>query len=179
MNSENIKGFIYTKRNLPAFNIIGFTKFVKSGGELYDEVRSSDKWEGLKRLNSKEKNIYGIASMDKECPEGYYRYTMGIEKNENFLEVNEYNNQLYSFIIKESSWIIFTIDFEKEYGEFWSKNPYTMIEEMGYGFNNSLGLHIDVFGEVYNGHGMEFWMPVKEKNKAKKLRLTGLYTLRA
>jgi len=163
MNNGKVMGFTYAKRDMSSFDIIGFTKIVKSGGELYDEIKSSDKWEGLKRLNSKDKNIFGIASMDKECPEGYYRYTMGIKKDENFLEDNEYNNQLFSFLVKESSWIIFSIDFEKEYGEFWGKEPYKMIEEIGYGFNNSLGLHIDVYGEDYNGHEMEFWMPIKEK----------------
>ena len=41
------------------------------------------------------------------------------------------------------------------------KDPYKMISELGYRFNKSVGLHIDVYGAAFNGHTMEFWMPVK------------------
>lgn len=37
---NTIMGFAYEKRHEPSFSILGFTKFVKSGGELYDEARS-------------------------------------------------------------------------------------------------------------------------------------------
>jgi hypothetical protein len=163
MDNKEIKGFIYNRKNSSSFDIIGFTKIVNSGGELYDEVRQSNKWEILKNLNVKNKTLFGVASHDKECTEGKYRYTMGIKKDENYVEDKEYIEQLFSINISESEWIIFTMDFENEYGKFWGNNPYQLIDEIGFSFNDSVGLHIDVFGEDYNGHKMEFWMPIKEK----------------
>jgi hypothetical protein len=82
MDNNEIKGFIYNRKNCHSFGIIGFTKIVNSGGELYDEIRQGKKWEILKSMNAKNKNLFGVASHDKECTEGKYRYTMGIEKNE-------------------------------------------------------------------------------------------------
>jgi hypothetical protein len=163
MNNHEIRGFAYSIKALPSFIIIGFTKIVNSGGEMYDEIRHGDKWEILKKMNSKNKNVYGIASMDKECTEGKYRYTMGIEKNETYIEDKIYTDQLFSMTIKESDWVIFTMDFENDYGKFWGNDPYKMIGEIGYGFNNSVGLHIDVYNEYYDGHKMEFWLPAKQK----------------
>ena len=164
MENQEIKGFHYSIRNLSSFEIIGFTKIVNSGGEMYDEIiQKKEKWELLKKMNIKNKNVYGLASMDKECPEGKYRYTMGIEKDGNYVEDKNFVDQLFSMNIKESDWIIFSLDFEKDFGKLWENDPYKLIGEIGYSFNNAVGLHIDVFTENYDGHKMEFWMPIKEK----------------
>jgi len=145
---EKIMGFPFQKRHCSAFDIIGFTKIVGSGGELYGEVRTDGRWDKLKANGS----IYGIASLDEECTEGKYRYTIGVKN---------FEDEMYRFHVGESDWIIFTIDFESDYGIFWQNDPYNMINELGYSFNNSLGIHIDVFDAEYDGHEMEFWMPVK------------------
>jgi hypothetical protein len=162
MDNLEIKGFEYSIKKLSSFEIIGFTKIVNSGGEMYDEViQKKEKWEILKNMNPKNKNVYGIASMDKECSEGKYRYTMGIEKDENYIENKIYTDQLFKMSIKESTWIIFSLDFENDFGKLWENDPYKLIGEIGYSFNNAVGLHIDVFTENYDGHKMEFWMPIK------------------
>ena len=62
MEKNEIMGFVYKKMNMPSFEIIGFTKIVQSGGELYEEIRNGVKWEILKKMNVKDKTIYGIAS---------------------------------------------------------------------------------------------------------------------
>jgi len=80
---------------------------------------------------------------------------------ENYVEDKNFVDQLFSMIIKESDWIIFSLDFEKDFGKLWENDPYKLIGEIGYDFNNAVGLHIDVFTENYNGHKMEFWMPIK------------------
>src|SRR5215471_2198817 len=139
MDNREIKGFVYSIKERPSFGIIGFTKMVNSGGEMYDEIiLKKDKWEILKKMNSQNKNVYGIASMDKECPEGKYRYTMGIEKDENYIEDKSYADQLYSINIKESSWIIFSLDFKNDFGKLWGSDPYKLIGEIGYSFNNAV-----------------------------------------
>ena len=164
INSQELKNFNYCIKKFSSFKIIGFTKIVNSGGEMYDEImQKNEKWELLKNMNSKNKNVYGIASMDKECPEGKYRYTMGIEKDENYIGNKIYANQLFPMNINESNWVIFSLDYQNDFGRLWENDPYKLIGEMGYCFNNAVGLHIDVFPENYDGHGMEFWMPINEK----------------
>ena len=164
MENKKIHGFIYENRKINAFDIIGFTKIVKSGGELHDEIRSDGRWDILKNMNSKNKEIYGIASQDKECPikckencKSCYRYTMGIADDENFIANLEYDD-LFKFYVKESDWIVFKLDAENGYGELWGKDPYKMITELGYNYNWDLAIHIDVF---YENNKIEFWMPVK------------------
>ena len=161
MTKNEIIGFPYKKLNFPSFEIIGFTKIVKSGGEAYDEIRNSEKWELLKEMNVKEKSIFGIASMDKECPKDFYRYTMGIKKDDGYICNEQFKKELYSFIVKESEWIIFSLNFSNEYGKLWRNDPYKIIKDLGYNFNNNVGIHIDVFDENYDGNEMEFWMPIK------------------
>ncbi|MCL2508631.1 MAG: GyrI-like domain-containing protein [Oscillospiraceae bacterium] len=162
MESKNIMGFPYEERTLEAFNIIGFTKIVPSGGELYDEVRTDGRWQTLQSMNAADKNIYGAASHDRKCSEGHYRYTLGVRHDKSYT-ANPLHDALFELRVKKSDWIVFTLNFEQEYGAFWGKNPYAMIKELGYDFNKGVGLHIDVFSESYNGHEMEFWMPVCKK----------------
>jgi hypothetical protein len=173
MEKNKVQGFVYEKRHVGAFDIIGFSKMVNSGGELYDEIWSDGRWAILKEMNSKNKTVYGIASeatcpvtcsrSTDECPRGCYRYTMGILNNKNYFENSEYN-ELFKFHVGESEWIIFTLEANNGHGELWGKDPYKMITELGYNFNTALNIHIDVFYENYNGENdgktSEFWMPV-------------------
>ena len=46
----------------PAFDLIGFTKIVSSGGEQYDAVRGDGRWEVLRRMAGADQRIYGVAS---------------------------------------------------------------------------------------------------------------------
>jgi hypothetical protein len=162
MEKNEILGFEYKNVFMHSFEIIGFTKIVQSGGELYDEIRNGEKWDILKKMNIKDKTIYGIASLDKDCPEHFYRYTMGIKKDDGYLINEKHKNELFSFQVKESNWIVFSLDFSTDYGKLWGSDPYKIIKDIGYNFNNSLGIHIDVFREDYDGHEMEFWMPIKK-----------------
>ena len=150
-----ISGFPCEKRHLGAFDIIGYTKIVRSGGEMYDETRADGRWAALQAMAAGDKRIYGIASHDKECPEDHYRYTVGIARD------GDHADQLYSFHVKKSGWIVFSLDFERDYGKFWGSDPYKMTSALGCKFNKALGLHIDVYGSDYDGHAMEFWMPVR------------------
>ena len=89
-----------------------------------------------------------------------FRYMMGIANDENYIP-NPLYKDLFNFHVKKSDWIVFILDFKKEFGMLWSKNPYKLVEELGYKFNSDLAIHIDVFSENFNGHMMEFWMPVE------------------
>lgn len=162
-NQTNV-GYKTRYQELPAFDLIGFTKIVGSGGELYDEVRNDGRWEKLQTIAGDDKTIFGVASLDKECTKGKYRYTIGVKS----LEQSLLDNDLFTIHIKQAGWLIFTLEnFNKQYGQFWSDDPYRLIEMLGWEFNRSIGLHIDAFGASYdfNHNEMEFMMPVKHSTK--------------
>jgi len=155
-------------QELPAFDLIGFTKIVESGGEIYDAVRSDGRWEKLKTIAGDDKTIFGVASSDKECPKGKYRYTVGVKANAESLEKPRLDSDLFSMHIKQAGWLIFTLEsFSKQYGKFWSDDPYRLVEMLGWSFDRSVDLHIDAFAESYTSDqdGMEFMMPVKRSVK--------------
>ncbi len=161
-------GYKTRYQELPAFDLIGFTKIVASGGELYDEVRKDGRWERLKTIAGDDKTIFGVASLDKECPKGKYRYTVGIKANAEFLEKPRLDDDLFPIHIKQAGWLIFTLEsFIEQYGQFWNDNPYGLIEMLGWSFDSSVGLHIDAFAESYasDHDGMEFMMPVTRSTK--------------
>ena len=168
MENKEVMGFVYKEVFLHSFEVIGFTKITQSGGEVYKEIRNGEKWELLKKMNEKDKTIYGIASMDKECPEHFYRYTIGIKKDDGYSLNGEYKNNLFLYQVKESNWIIFLINFSTDYEKIWRNNPYKMLNKIGYDFNSNVGIHdhIDVFKEDYDGHEMEFWMPIKKEGSS-------------
>jgi hypothetical protein len=147
------------------FDLVGFTKIVISGGEQYDEVRKSNRWDILRQIGGADKTIYGIASFDKECTKDHYRYTLAVQKPGDLAKFPDYERQLFPFHVKQSSWCVFTLEhFVRQYGNFWEANPYKMIEKLGFAFNTQLNFHLDVYPEAYvtDDDPMEFWMPIKK-----------------
>ena len=161
-------GYKTRYQDLPAFDVTGFTKIVKSGGELYDEVRRDGRWDKLKSIAGDDKTIFGVASLDKHCPKGSYRYTVGIKAKAETTHGPRLDEDLFSIHIREATWLIFVLeDFKKQYGEFWRDDPYRLIGRLGWVFDSAVGLHIDAFAEPYasDHDGMEFMMPVKRPSK--------------
>ena len=171
---EKAQGFVYEKRHVSAFDVIGFSEMERSGGKLYSEIREDGRWEILKAMNSNNKTIFGIAS-DDACPESCdrrtdiclsgrcYRYTMGITNDESYI-ANPAYSELFKFHIKESDWIVFKFDENNGHGELWGNDPYKMIAELGHEYNSDLSIHIDVWHDKYTGEhdgiNSEFWMPI-------------------
>ena len=156
-------GYRTRYQELPAFDLIGFTKIVESGGELYDEVRSDGRWEALKTIAGDDKTIFGVASHDEQCPKGSYRYTVGVKAKAEFLEKATLDYDLFTIHIKQAGWLIFTLEsFKKQYGQLWNDNPYRLVEMLGWSFDSAVGLHIDAYAASYasDHDGMEFMMPV-------------------
>jgi len=123
--------------------------------------RNDGRWEVLKTIAGDDKTIFGVASLDKECPKGKYRYTVGVK-------ANAPHDNLFSIHIKQAGWLIFTLEsFSKQYGQFWIDDPYRLIERLGWSFDRSMGIHIDAFAASYasDQDEMEFMMPVKRSAK--------------
>ncbi len=145
---------------LPAFDLLGYTLIVQSGGEQYEAVWGDGRWEELRELAGPEGSIYGVASLDKECPQGSYRYTVAV-----LAEAAAGREDLFPLHIRESEWLVFLLhDFGDQYGGFWQADPYALIQRLGWEFNKRVGLHIDLYGPEYRSDhdSMEFLMPVRK-----------------
>jgi len=164
-DNKALAGYSSKYQRLPAFDLTGFTKIVESGGELYDEVRSDGRWEVLRNIASDDKTIYGVASLDKDCPKGRYRYTLAVKASEDHVRNACLHDSMFSIHIRESEWILFTIQYSTQYGKFWQDNPYDLVKKLGWEFNPVVGLHIDKFPPSYSSDDdcLEFMMPVRRR----------------
>lgn len=157
--------FAYRVIEMPAFELLGFTKVVTSGGELYDAVRGDGRWAMLRQMVGSDPAIYGVASFDKECPKDHYRYTLAVRCDPDAEGSLLNNKALFPFHVKHSRWVAFKLEhFVRDYGIFWQKDPYKMLAEIGYVFNTALSIHIDLYSQNYTSDddAMEFLMPIKD-----------------
>jgi predicted transcriptional regulator YdeE len=149
--------------SLPAFDLIGFTSLVESGGEQYEAVRADGRWEVLRQMAGHDKTIYGVASHDPEAPEGHYRYTVAVTAAPSHPEAADVPREMFAMHIGASEWVVFALEcFSAQYGRFWANNPYSLVKRLGLAFNNEIGLHIDAYPPSYvsDADSMEFMMPV-------------------
>jgi len=169
MEKNEIMGFAYKEMDIPSFEVIGFTKITPSQVEAYQEIlRNDDVKSEILRKIVKDKPLYCIKSRDKECPKDFWRYTIGKNNDDGHSENEEYKNELFTFQVKESKWLIFTLDVSKEciltgFIKFLHNDPYETIWEAGYEPTTSIVRYIEVHKENYDGHEMEFWIPVKKR----------------
>ncbi len=149
--------------SLPAFDLVGFTSLVESGGAQYEAVRGDGRWEILRQIAGDDKTIYGVASHDSEAPEGHYRYTVAVKAAGSHPETVDVPGELFAMHIGASEWVVFALRcFSAQYGQFWADNPYSLVRRLGLAFDNEIGLHIDAFPPSYtsDADSMEFMMPV-------------------
>jgi hypothetical protein len=157
-----------TYQEWPAFTITGISRITASGGELFDAVRRDGRWEALRRLGGEDATLYGMASFDKACSEGTYRYTLGVKNAVATAGDLFAGETLFSLPIRQAGWLVFELDdFAAQWGEFWRDDPYRMVQELGWVFDPRVGLHIDVFPPAFvlEHDPMSFMMPVKRAAK--------------
>lgn len=166
-DSLDLVGFRTRYEKLTAFDLTGFTKTVKSGGEQYGAVRSDGRWEILRDIGGAGDNvIYGVASSDDQCPSGRYRYTVAVKAPAGQFAHTPPYGDVFSMHIPESEWLVFELEsFAAQYGKLWQGDPYKMIQKLGWDFNADAGIHIDAYAPSYisDDDCMEFWMPVKPR----------------
>jgi len=151
---------------LPAFDLVGFTAVVASGGEQYDAVRGDERWGLLRAIGGTDGTIYGVASLDSACPAGRYRYTLAVRADETEARAVCPSHDLHRMRIGASEWVVFSLDhFGRQYGAYWQDDPYAMIRRLGWDFNRDLALHLDLYGPAYQSDddAMEFLMPVAHR----------------
>ena len=141
-----------------AFRIIGFSAIHKPDTpdfELWERLKNDGR---LKRLMTASTTVqlFGCSSFDPQAtighPEGSYRHTVCIEEtpelDSSILDADE----LFSLDIPASKWISFNLTKERFYNGkdylFWGDDPYAMIVRLGFRFNWTVALHMDVFRQT-------------------------------
>ena len=130
---------------------------------MYAAVRDDGRWDQLKAIGGQDGTVYGVASEDDECPKGKYRYTIAVKAPSGKSNASSIPKGLFHVHISETEWLVFEINhFETQYGDFWRRDPYATTRELGYSFNNSMGLHLDVYPPDFSSDNdySEFWLPV-------------------
>jgi hypothetical protein len=177
MNELTIKGFTYSKENLSSFEIIGFTQTGKFPESFFLEIMKGDKLEILKGMNPKNKRIFYMLSDDEKFSWDTIdaiRYTIGVIKDENYVEDKNYK-ELFTMKIKESEWVIFSKEYDngfqhtydpKEFRIIKDYDPWEMLKETEKLDRvqrislNSIS-KIEVFNFNGNKYMLELWVPVK------------------
>jgi hypothetical protein len=94
--------FVHKIIEMPAFDSLGYTKIVKSGGELYKETRDDGRWTVLRQIAGSDQSIYGVASFDRKFPKDHYRYTLAVRNEPDTRADRLINAQLFAFHVKQS-----------------------------------------------------------------------------
>ncbi len=160
---EVLAGYSPRLLSLPAFDVVGFSSLVTSGGAQYEAVRGDGRWEVLRQIAGDDETIYGVASHDPSAPEGHYRYTVAVRAAGSHPEAAGVPEELFAMHIGATDWVVFSLKcFSAQYGHFWTDDPYSLVRRLGLAFNNEIGLHIDVFPPSFasDADSIEFMMPV-------------------
>jgi hypothetical protein len=159
-----VSGFKVTIIQKPAFEVIGFSKFVHLDGvsiaKFLDELKRNGQYNKLEKTLDVPQQIWVCLSGNEGQPDADCRCTVCVEKTDenNFSQFTE--NELYRINVTESQWADFEINKNQTSTEFHKIGNYGMLKQIGYEFNNKVGLHFDNEHEEYLGGGMHFITPV-------------------
>lgn len=164
------------------FQVIGYSALHKPDTpdfELWERLRDDGRLDLLIEASSRAE-LFGCSSGDSEAtvdlPKGSYRHTVCIEVTTGVDLGPLKSDELFRIHIPASKWVCFNFTKERFYDgrdyRFWGDDPYGMVRRLGFRFNWSVALHMDVFDKPDIGvfrlddpadrqRVMHFWMPVR------------------
>jgi hypothetical protein len=170
--SEGTTGYrVWSWRREP-FVVAGYTAVLPPGGQekgFWDGVVSDGRLERLAASSSVQAWVLGLGSWDPECEPHGWRYTICLEETE-YTDFSSLTRE-EGFFRKEigaSEWLCFETAFGTFPVRFWKRDPYRMLEKLGYAFHTgpgdySIGLHFEGYPPGFvpePGSPMEFWITV-------------------
>ena len=164
------------------FQVIGYSALHQPDTpdfELWERLRDDGRLDLLIEASSRGE-LFGCSSGDSEAtvdlPKGSYRHTVCIEVTTGVDLGLLKPDELFRIHIPASRWVCFNLTKERFYDgrdyHFLGDDPYGMVKRLGFRFNWSVGLHVDVFDKPDIGvfdlddpadrqRVMHFWMPVR------------------
>jgi len=157
-NEFNVSGAKITIIEKPQFDAVGFTCPVNlDGGMIYSfiaELSSSGQlnklaetlpsqqiWACLSDVRCTENRKY-CKPCDLSCADFHTRCTVCVEKTDKHDFSGFKDNELFSFGIPAAKWVLCEID-NKDYVDNFIMNYSESIKEIGFRFDNNVGLHFD------------------------------------
>jgi predicted transcriptional regulator YdeE len=159
-----INGFKITIREKSAFEVIGFSKFVRldgnSIGRFLDEISKTGKLNKLEKTLNIPQQIWVCLSGNEGNSDADCRCTVCVEKT-NHHDLSQFKgNELFTLQIPESEWADFELDKDQSPTELHKIGVYNMIGDIGCKFNQKVGLHFDNEYEWESGKNFHFLLPV-------------------
>jgi len=178
-NQFNVDGIKITIIEKPEFDAVGFTRPVNfddgSIGLFLNELSESGKIKKLAETLQTPQQIWVCLSgadcgedgkccliCDSSCTGFHTRCTVCVEKTEShdFSRFDE--RDLFTLRIPATEWADFEIGNGQSFTEFHKYSPYERVREIGYEWNNKVGLHFDnEHEESIPNKGLHFLLPVK------------------
>ena len=162
--SFSLYGFQINIIQKSAFKAIGFTRFVKldgrSIGVFLNELETSGKIKQLFETFNSPQQFWVCLSGNEGNNDYDCRCTVCIFPTEKHNLSNILEKELFTINIPESYWADFIVGPDKTPKELHSHGVYEMVGEIGYKFNNKIGLHFDNEHEFESKRSMHFLLPV-------------------
>ncbi len=162
-----VQGFNVSIIEKPAFGIIGFTRFVKLDGKTIhswiEELTQNGKMAKLAGILGAPRQIWVCLSGNEGVSDADCRCTVCVEREvqHDFSVLSD--DELFTMRVPASSWALFELNSMQTPRELHEKNVYRLISEIGYSWNDAVGLHLDNEHEWQPGKTMSFLLPVKGK----------------
>ena len=168
-NEFFVKGFKITLIKKPAFEIIGFTRFLYcsdgvSIGTFLKELTNSGQMSKLAGTLDISRQIWVCLSGNEGRPNSDCRCTVCVEKT-NGHDFSQFKaEELFALKIPESEWADYEIGNGQSFMDLHKNDVYKMVQDIGYTFNDEVGLHFDnEHEEARPNKGLHFLLPVKSK----------------
>ncbi|MCL2487788.1 MAG: GyrI-like domain-containing protein [Oscillospiraceae bacterium] len=160
-----VNGFRITIIQKSSFEVIGFSRFVRldgaSIGAFLQELTDSGQMDRLAETLAIPQQIWVCLSGNERRSDADCRCTVCVEKSgrHDFTKFN--NEELFTLSISESEWADYEVGNGKSFTDLHHAGVYNMIGEIGYKFNNKVGLHFDnEYEESKLNQALHFLLPV-------------------
>lgn len=160
----NVGGFRISIVRKPAFEAIGYTKFVRlDGAAIAAFIRALTESGRMQKLSSTletPQQVWVCLSGSGGRPDADCRCTVCVARTPEH-ELSDLTGEgLFTLHVPASAWAVFEVGPEQTPTELHRAGVYSMISEIGCRFNAEVGLHFDNEHECEPGKTMRFLLPV-------------------
>jgi predicted transcriptional regulator YdeE len=159
----NVKGFRISIVRKPAYEAVGFTKFVRlDGTSIAAFVQALTDGGQMQKLSSTllaPQQVWVCLASNEGRSDADCRCTVCVERTPAH-DFSDFTKEIFAFQVPASAWAVFEVGAEQTPSELHEIGVYKMIGEIGCKFNNKLGLHFDNQHEWEPGKTMHFHLPV-------------------
>ena len=159
-----VRGFQISIVRKPAFEVVGYTTFVRLDGTsisaFIQALTDGGQMQKLSSTLQAPQQVWVCLSGNEGRRDADCRCTVCVERTpaHNFSDFAE--EELFAHHVPASAWAVFEVGAEQTPSELHSVGVYKMIGEIGCKYNHKVGLHFDNEHEWESGKTMQFLLPV-------------------